>query len=113
MVSREIYQALLFNHEKKGFLSYLRPILVITSGTLMKKGYFGKFCLIVALDQREKNVKEVCKKSKHRFTVAFFATASRKKEIPIVIWKSQNPRCFKKLTKHSYLLIVTARKRHG
>ena len=39
------------------------------------------------------------KKSKLRFTVAFFVTASGKKEKPIVIWKSQNPRCFKKINK--------------
>ncbi len=39
------------------------------------------------------------KKSKDRFTVALFVAASGKKEKPIVIWKSKNPRCFKKLNK--------------
>ena len=39
------------------------------------------------------------KKSKQRFTVAFFVTASGKKERPIVIWKSENPRCLKRFDK--------------
>ena len=39
------------------------------------------------------------KKSKQRFTVAFFVTASGKKEKPIVIWKADNPRCLKKFDK--------------
>ena len=40
------------------------------------------------------------KKSKMRITVAFFVSAAGKKELkPIVIWKSENPRCFKKLNK--------------
>ena len=37
------------------------------------------------------------KKSKLRMTVAFFVNAKGEKEEPIVIWKSQNPRCFKNL----------------
>ena len=39
------------------------------------------------------------KKSKQQFTVAFFVTASGKKEKPIVIWKSANPRCLKRFDK--------------
>ena len=39
------------------------------------------------------------KKSKQRFTVAFFVTASGKKEKPIVVWKAQNPRCLKRCNK--------------
>ena len=39
------------------------------------------------------------KKSKQRFTVAFFVTASGKKEKTIVIWKSANPRCLKRFDK--------------
>ena len=35
------------------------------------------------------------KKSKHRFTIAFMASASGTKEKPIVIWKSEKPRCFR------------------
>ena len=32
-------------------------------------------------------------KSKQRLTIAFFVSASGKKEKPVVIWKSENPRC--------------------
>lgn len=39
------------------------------------------------------------KKSKHRLTVAFFVSASGVKEKPIVIWKSENPRCLKRFDK--------------
>lgn len=39
------------------------------------------------------------KKVKERFTVAFFVTAAGKKEKPIVIWKSENPRCLKRFDK--------------
>lgn len=39
------------------------------------------------------------KKSKQRFTVALFVTASGKKEKPVVIWKSDNPRCRKRFDK--------------
>ena len=35
------------------------------------------------------------KKSKHRFTVALIVNADGEKEVPIVIWKSEKPRCFK------------------
>ena len=40
------------------------------------------------------------KKSKMRITLAFFVSAAEKTELkPIVIWKSENPRCFKKIEK--------------
>ena len=39
------------------------------------------------------------RKSKQRFTVAFFVTASGKKERPVVIWKAENPRCLKRFDK--------------
>ena len=35
------------------------------------------------------------KKMKQRMTVAFFVNASGKKERPIVIWTSENPRCLR------------------
>ena len=35
------------------------------------------------------------KKSKHRFTVVLIVNADGEKEVPIVIWKSEKPRCFK------------------
>ena len=34
-------------------------------------------------------------RSKQRFTVAFMVSASGTKEKPIVIWKSEKPRCFR------------------
>ncbi|XP_011409024.1 PREDICTED: tigger transposable element-derived protein 6-like [Amphimedon queenslandica] len=39
------------------------------------------------------------KKSKQRFTIAFFVNANGEKEIPIVVWKSENPHCFSKIKK--------------
>ena len=36
------------------------------------------------------------KKSKHRFIIAFLVNAAGEKETPIVIWKSECPRCFKR-----------------
>jgi len=39
------------------------------------------------------------KKSKQRFTIAFIANADGGKEKPVVIWKYENPRCFKNLNK--------------
>lgn len=39
------------------------------------------------------------KNSKQQFTVAFFVTLSGKKERPLLIWKSENPRCLKRFDK--------------
>ena len=40
------------------------------------------------------------KRSKRRITVAFFVSGDGKKQLkPIVIWKSENPRCLKKFNK--------------
>lgn len=39
------------------------------------------------------------KKSKQRFTIAFLVNAAGEKEKPIVIWKSANPRCFRRFDK--------------
>ena len=41
------------------------------------------------------------KKLKHRVTVAFLVSAVGDKEDPIVIWKSENPRCFRGIKKSS------------
>ena len=41
-------------------------------------------------------------KSKHRLTIAFFVNGMGQSEYPpVVIWKSQNPRCFKGVKKES------------
>ena len=39
------------------------------------------------------------KKSKQRVTIAFFVSAAGKKEKPIFIWKSENPRCLRRFDK--------------
>ena len=40
------------------------------------------------------------KQSKRRITITFFVSASGKTELkPIVIWKSENPRCLKRFNK--------------
>ena len=40
------------------------------------------------------------KKSKYRITIAFIVSAAGKKEKPVVIWKYENPRCFKRFDKN-------------
>ena len=39
------------------------------------------------------------KKCKQRMTVALFVNAAGRKETPVVIWKLENPRCFKDIDK--------------
>lgn len=62
-----------------------------------------KFFCVEALPDRRFGVKgKECKggkKTKQRFTVAFFVTVSGKKEKPVVIWKAENPRCLKRFDK--------------
>ena len=41
------------------------------------------------------------KQSKHRVTIAFFVNGAGESESPIVIWKSNNTRCFKGVKKDS------------
>ena len=53
------------------------------------------------------------KKSKRRVTLAFFVTASGKKEKPAFIWKSQTPRCLRNLISLFYQLITSHRKEPG
>ena len=51
------------------------------------------------------------KKSKRRVTLAFFVTASGKKEKPVFIWKSQTPRCLRKFDKSVLPVDYFAQKR--
>ena len=39
------------------------------------------------------------KKSKQRLTIAFIVNAAGGKEVPVVIWKSEKPRCFRGINK--------------
>ena len=41
------------------------------------------------------------KRSKQRFTIAFLVNAAGDKETPIVVWNSENPRCFRGFDKNS------------
>lgn len=41
------------------------------------------------------------KKCKQRITVALFVSATGAKEKPVVIWKSENPRCLKRFDKNA------------
>ena len=51
---------------------------------------------------------------KQRLTIAFFVTASGKNEKPIVMWKSENPRCLRQCDKSvlpiTYVLIFSQAK---
>ena len=68
-------------------------------GILMKQDVFGKALPDKDLGQKTKQCKGG-KKSKQRVTVAFMVNAKGKSETkPIVIWKSENPRCFKGIKK--------------
>ena len=53
------------------------------------------------------------RKSKQRFTVAFFVTASGKKERPVVIWKAENPRCLKRFDKALLPVDYYSQKKRG
>ena len=65
----------------------------------MKRVVFGGHCLRKALVRKVKHVMEG-KKSKNRATIAFLVNASGQSDsLPIVIWKSENPRCFKGVNK--------------
>ena len=76
-----------WNHGKKGFPKLLVNTQKRTYGTWMNQEFFWQVTMDLA-----------GRESKMRVTVAFFVSAAGKKEIkPIVIWKSENPRCLKKL----------------
>ena len=61
-----------------------------------ESGCFFKALLDAGLIQKGEKAKGG-KKSKQRFTIAFFVSAAGQKiDEPIVIWKSKLPRCFKR-----------------
>ena len=65
----------------------------------MKPGCFFELFLIVVLPKIHS-----CKggkKSKERVTVALFVSASGQKEKPVLIWKSETPRCLREIDKAS------------
>ena len=51
------------------------------------------------------------KKSEQRMTVTFIVGASE--AMPIVIWKSEKPRCFKHVQKASFLYSTSAKRKLG
>ena len=59
---------------------------------------FGELCLRRVFGEKGK---KCCggKKSKQRVTIAFLVTAAGSKEAPVVIWKSENPGCFRGVLK--------------
>ena len=87
--------------------SWKERLSVITEGykaediyNLDETGCFWRALPEKGFGQRGKQCKGG-KKSKHRFTIALMANAAGGKEKPIVIWKSENPRCFKGVDKNS------------
>lgn len=42
------------------------------------------------------------KKNKQRLTVAFFVSAVGTKEKPVVMWRSENPRCLERFDKSAF-----------
>ena len=87
--------------------SWKERLPVITAGykaediyNLDETGCFWKALPDQGFGQRGKQCKGG-KKSKQRFTIALIANAAGGKEKPIVIWKSDNPRCFKGVDKKS------------
>ena len=66
-----------------------------------ESGCFFKVLLDKRLVEKGKKGKGG-KKSKQKFTIAFFVNAVREKiDEPVVIWKSKKPRCFKRLSDKS------------
>ena len=53
------------------------------------------------------------KNSKQRVTVAFFVSAAGKKEKPISIWRSENPRCLHRFDKSLLLQVISAKTTPG
>ncbi len=60
-----------------------------------KPVYFGRLCLIVDLARGGSNAMGG-KQSKRRITIAFVSASGKTELKPIVIWKSENPRCLKR-----------------
>ena len=60
----------------------------------MKLAVFGGLYRTHGLEREGKKC-EGGKRSKQRFTMAFMVSAPGMKEKPIVIWKSEKPRCFR------------------
>ena len=69
----------------------------------MRQGAFGRLFLLIGLGREERNVKGGRKVHKQRFT--------REKETPIVIWKSEQPRCYTLIL--CQLNITICRNKHG
>ena len=87
--------------------SWKERVAVMTSGykaediyNLDETGCFWKALPEQGFGQRGKQC-HGGKKSKQRFTITLIANAAGGKEKPIVIWKSNNPRCFKGVDKKS------------
>ena len=72
-------------HGRRGYQNCYSGIRVATSGILMKLLDFGKLCLIMTLGR---------KNHKESVTIALLANADREKKDAILIWKSENPRCY-------------------
>ena len=66
-----------------------------------KSGWFFKALPDKGLVEKGKEAKGG-KKSKQRFTIAYFVNTAREKiDEPVVTWKSKKPRCFKRLSDKS------------
>ena len=53
------------------------------------------------------------KKNKQRITVAFFVSAAGTKDKPVVVWRSENPRCLKSSTNRHCLFTTLVRQSPG
>ena len=90
-------------------LSWIERLQELTEGysseniwNMDESGFFFKALPDAGLVQKGKKAKGG-KKSKQRFTIAFFVSAAGQKiDEPIVIWKSKLPRCFKGLKDPSW-----------
>ena len=61
---------------------------------IYETGCFWRVLPDHGLAQKAKQCKG-SKKSKQRFTIAFIVNVAGVKETPIVVWNSENPRCFR------------------
>ena len=86
---------------RKGCQSWFEVIRQRIYGTWMKLAVSGEHFLTKGMAEIKKECKGG-KQCKHRVTISFFVNGAGESEyLPIVIWKSNNPCCFKGVKKEN------------
>ena len=83
------------------------------SGTSMKLLVFGRLYIPDHGFGKRGSQCKGGKKVKQRVTIALIANADGEKEAAIVIWKSENPRCFKGIVGATFLYNILVSRKGG